>query len=192
MKVVNEHTLGFVCIYWWCTIFLWFFLLFFNNFFSPFGVFVYYGSICGTQLIRGPKCTDNPHWCVNEVLFFYCTSKLCPNGPPINILMQTWDGLDDGEMGGHPMVWWWDGWSSNGMIVRWVVIQWYDCEMGGHPMEWWQNGWSSNGMMVIWTWWTCAWNRTWALHEILWTPMGQKYKCCQKIAIELWRHKLIN
>jgi hypothetical protein len=46
--------------------------------------------------------------------FFIAHQNYVQMGPPINILMQTWDDLDDGEMGGHPM----------GMIVRWVVIQW--------------------------------------------------------------------
>jgi hypothetical protein len=129
------------------------------------------------------------HWCVNEALF-YCTSKYVQMGLPLISLCKhgmTWMMVRcvviqwyDCEMGGHPMEWRRNGWSSNGMMVRWVVIQWNDGEMGGHPVEWWWNGWSSNGMIFIWTWCTCACNRTWALHEILWTPMGQKYKCCQR------------
>jgi len=130
------------------------FFVFFNNFSVLLGYFVYYGSICGKQLIRGPKCTGNPIgvWMRHFLLHI----KICPNGPPINILMQTWDDLDDGEMCGHPMGWLWDGWSSNGMMAKWVVIQWNDGEMGGHPMEWWWDGWSSNGMMARWV--VIQWN----------------------------------
>jgi hypothetical protein len=133
------------------------------------------------------------HWCVNEGGTWYIAHQnYVQMGLPLISLCK------------HGMTW---------MMVRWVVIQWYDCEMGGHPMRWWRNGWviqwndgemgghpmewwwnglSSNGMMVIWTWWTCACNQSYM--DIAWNIVnsnGSKIQVLSKIAIELSRHKLI-